>query len=84
MSRPQIEEWIDGPEIQTVIIETYGGAANDWCYRVGSDGITRIERTFKSGMHSNIPYVRIWKDAEPVAEFCQHHICGVEFATKSL
>lgn len=77
--RPDIEEWIDGPEIMIAIIETYSGATNDWTFLVGRDGVTRIERTFKSGMHSHIPYVRIWKGDKPHAEFCQHYIVGVEF-----
>ncbi len=82
MSRPQIEEWIDGPEIKSATIDSYSGATNDWTYVVGRDGVTRIERTFKSGMRSHIPYIRIWKGAEPIAEFCQHHILGVEFDGK--
>jgi len=43
------------------------------------DGITRIEACTKSGMHANIPYVRVWKGDVAVAEFCQHQIVGVYF-----
>lgn len=48
-------------------------------YRVGIDGVTKIEAFEKAGMHANIPYVRVWKGDEPYAEFCQHHIEGVWF-----
>lgn len=49
-------------------------------YRVGRNGVTRIEACTKSGMHADIPYVRVWSDGECLAEFCQHNIVGVYFA----
>lgn len=49
-------------------------------YVVGSCGVTRIEACTKSGMHSDIPYVRVWKGDVCEAEFCQHNIVGVYFA----
>lgn len=48
-------------------------------YRVGWDGVTRIEACTKSGLHADIPYVRVWKGDVAFAEFCQHHIVGVYF-----
>lgn len=48
-------------------------------YRVGRDGVTRIEATTKSGMYADIPYVRVWKGDRCEAEFCQHNIVGVYF-----
>lgn len=48
-------------------------------YRVGEAGITRIEACTKSGLHANIPYVRVWKGDVCLAEFCQHNIIGVYF-----
>jgi isocitrate dehydrogenase len=48
-------------------------------YRLGSSGITRIEACTKSGMHADIPYIRVWQGDECVAEFCQHSIVGVWF-----
>lgn len=48
--------------------------------RVGESGITRIEPCTKSGMHADIPYVRVWKGDVAVAEFCQHNLTGVYFA----
>jgi hypothetical protein len=79
MTKRGVSEWIDGPEIKRVTIASYSGMANDWQYAIGCEGVTKIERAFKSGMHSDIPYVRIWKGDTPHAEFCQHHIVGVEF-----
>lgn len=48
-------------------------------FRVGRNGVTRIEATTKSGMHANIPYVRVWAGDVCLAEFCQHNIVGVYF-----
>jgi hypothetical protein len=48
-------------------------------YTVGSGGVTRIEKTTKSGLHNDIAYFRIWKDGECLGEFCQHNIVGVTF-----
>jgi len=50
------------------------------CYVVGRSGVTRIEACTKSGLHADIPYIRVWKDDVCVAEFCQHNIVGVYFA----
>ena len=52
-----------------------------WC--VGHDGITRIEAFVKPGLHSDIPYVRVWKGDKPVAEYWQHNIIGVYFAAEA-
>jgi len=46
---------------------------------VGADGVTRLEATTKSGLHADIPYVRVWRGDECAAEFCQHNIVGVFF-----
>ena len=66
-------EWI---EIDT-IPESQGS------YRVGRNGVTRIEACTKSGMHADIPYVRVWARDTCLAEFCQHQIVGVYFAPTS-
>ena len=52
-------------------------------FAVGKGGVTRIEACFKSGMHSHIPYVRVWAGDTCLAEFCQHHIVGVYFSKSS-
>lgn len=48
-------------------------------YRVGRNDVTRIEACTKSGLHADIPYVRVWKGDVCEAEFCQHNIVGVYF-----
>jgi hypothetical protein len=48
-------------------------------YAVGRNGVTRIEAFTKSGMYSEIPYVRVWRGDALAAEFCQHNIVGVYF-----
>lgn len=50
------------------------------CFTVGRNGVTSIEACTKSGMHANIPYVRVWKGDVCLAEFCQHQIVGVYFS----
>jgi hypothetical protein len=40
---------------------------------------TRIEATTKSGMHADIPYIRVWNGETCIGEFCQHNIVGVYF-----
>lgn len=55
------------------------GAYSPESYRVGYDGVTRIEACTKSGMYANIPYLRVWKGDDCFAEFCQHQIVGVYF-----
>jgi hypothetical protein len=53
-------------------------------YTVGVRGTTRIEACTKSGLHADIPYVRVWKGEVCEAEFCQHNIVGVYFAPEQL
>lgn len=53
-------------------------------YKVGQWNVTRIEPFQKSGMHSYIPYIRVWRKIgdEPEfvhGEFCQHNVVGVLF-----
>jgi hypothetical protein len=52
-------------------------------YRIGVNGVTRIEATTKSGLHADLPYVRVWKGAFAHSEFCQHSILGVYFELTS-
>lgn len=54
--------------------------SEDSVYRVSaSSGITRIEACTKSGMHADIPYVRIWRGDTCLAELCQHNILALHF-----
>lgn len=66
------EHPVDQP-IDSIVIDSIGS------YTVGRAGVTRIEACQKSGMHANIPYVRVWIGEVCVAEFCQHNIVGVYF-----
>ena len=61
------------------VIESLSVTEEGTFYRVGSGGVTKIEATQKSGMHSHIPYIRVWKGETCLAEFCQHNIVGVYF-----
>ena len=54
---------------------------DDTYHRVGRNGVTSIEACTKSGMHADIPYVRVWEGDVCLAEFCQHNIVGVYFSS---
>ena len=56
----------------------------DTSFRIGVHGVTRIEACTKSGMHADIPYVRVWGAYGCLAEFCQHNIVGVYFAAREV
>lgn len=75
-----MSEHLEGVEIDLIEIDTLPEVQSR--HLVGRNGVTRIEAFTKSGMHSNIPYVRVWCGDQPVAEFCQHNIVGVYFKTK--
>lgn len=70
------EHPINQPITAITVFEFEGGAE---VYTIGRGGVTRIEATTKSGLHSDIPYVRVYKGELAVAEFCQHNILGVYF-----
>lgn len=61
-------------------IDVYLSDEGACVYAVGRNGVTRIEACTKSGLHADIPYVRVWKGDVCEAEFCQHNIVGVYFA----
>lgn len=67
--------------IRAIDIDTIPGV--EGCYIVGRSGVTRIEACTKSGLHADIPYVRVWAGDICQAEFCQHNIVGVYFADPS-
>lgn len=73
----EIPEWVGDQEINGIDLAESGGSIS-----VGNSGVTRIERTFKSGMHSHIPYVRVWSGDAIHSEHCQHYIAAVWFAPK--
>lgn len=52
---------------------------HDETYAVEVKGVTRIEAFTKSGMHADIPYIRVWRGDSVVVEACQHNIKGVYF-----
>lgn len=72
--------------IRSIQIDTIAGLGPDGdgnTYFVGDHGVTRIEACQKSGLHANIPYVRVWAGDTCLAEFCQHNIVGVYFEPPS-
>lgn len=71
----EIPEWEQGGDL----IEIDVGGPDPSTIRVGHAGVTRIEKTYKSGLHSNIPYVRVWKGDQVSSEHCQHALAGVYF-----
>lgn len=71
MSEHPVAQIITGLDVET--------GAGLVAYEVGVWGVTRIEATTKSGLHADIPYLRVWKGDLAVAEFCQHGVVGVYF-----
>lgn len=55
------------------------GAYEPEAYRVGFDGVTRIEACEKPGEYCLIPYIRVWRGDLCLAEFGQHKVVGVYF-----
>jgi hypothetical protein len=74
-------EWIEGVEIEVVTVVDREGATE--YYRVGAGQVTKIEAVEKSGLHANVPYVRVYRNGVPYAEFCQHNIVGVYFKQRA-
>ncbi|PXW75940.1 hypothetical protein C7451_106104 [Blastomonas natatoria] len=60
-------------------VDVYLSEEGSTFYRVGRNGVTRIEACAKPGVYCDIPYVRVWKGEVCEAEFCQHNIAGVYF-----
>lgn len=48
-------------------------------YIVGHHGVTRIEQVLKSGMYSNLAYLRVWAGDKVLAELPQHNTEHVRF-----
>ena len=74
-------EWssTENIKIKSVVVKTLDDGS-EVSYTVGGvSGVTKIEQIEKSGMYSNIPYVRVYKDDSIVAEMCQHNIESVHF-----
>ena len=44
---------------------------------VGHNGVTSLRRVPRDGMHSNIPYIEVWRGDVLAEEYCQHAIVGV-------
>ncbi len=57
--------------------EFEGNEGDGWA--VGYSGVTEIEMVLRAGLHSDIPYVRVWKGKFMFAEYCLHNIVGVEY-----
>lgn len=65
-------------EIAWLQVDTIPDAHGSWTVG-GPPGVTRIEAYTKSGMYADIPYLRVWKGDECLAEYCQHNIVGIGF-----
>lgn len=78
MSHEQMKEHLIKQEIKSLWLFCTPENGEEG-YTVGSSGVTRIEATQKSGMHADIPYLRIWKGDVCLGEFCQHNILGITF-----
>lgn len=68
-----------GQQIVKIVVSDTTGLGHSDRYAVGERGVTRIEATWKDGLHSHLPYVRVWNGEKAIAEFCQHLLAGVYF-----
>lgn len=82
MSDHQITEHPVQQPIRAIEIDTI--PESQAAYIVGQNGVTRIEACTKSGLHADLPYIRVWKGEVCEAEFCQHNIVGVYFAAPEI
>ena len=77
MSEHDIQQEIIWLFVAEILVLEMPSQVCEW--RVGRDGVTRIEAFTKSGMYADIPYLRVWRGQLAVAEYCQHNIVGVGF-----
>lgn len=49
------------------------------CYRIGFDGVTKIEIAKRHGPMDWLPYVVVWRGSDLYAEIAQHQCLTVEF-----
>lgn len=68
--------WPDVGEIEAIVWRDVDG---ECVAKVGAAGATRIEKAIKSGLHSDLPYVRVWAGDVVQSEHCQHALTGVFF-----
>lgn len=64
--------------VKYICIKTLNDGS-DISYAVGVNGVTKIEQCEKSGMYSNIPYLRVYSGESIIVELCQHNIESVQF-----
>ena len=65
--------------IRTLCVWSSSSGEAHETYQVGIKGVTRIEATTKSGLHADMPYIRVWAGDAAIAEFCQHNVQGIYF-----
>lgn len=73
--------WSDVGEIDCITFRDVEGEG--YC-KVGYHGCTSIEKYYKEGLHSNIPYVIVWHGKTIVLEFCQHSLIAVSFKKEEM
>jgi hypothetical protein len=76
-----MNEWAttENQPVKRLVVKTLDDGS-DISYTVGGQsGVTRIEQCEKSGMYSNLPYLRVYIGDEVIAELCQHNIESVHF-----
>ena len=74
MTQPPLHEHPVQQPIDGIVIDM------ETAFWLGKAGVTKIEPCVKSGLHADIPYIRVWAGDTCLAEFCQHNIVGVYFA----
>lgn len=66
-------------KVKSICVKTLDDGS-EVSYTVGGvNGVTKIEQCEKSGMYSNIPYLRVYSGESIIAELCQHNIESINF-----
>ena len=77
------EHPVDQPITEIVVVwDNHEMCVEGLRWVVGRAGVTLIEACSKAGEHSYIPYIRVWRGGEAVAEYCQHGLRAVHFGPK--
>jgi hypothetical protein len=71
--------WPTEQPIRSITISNHENVTNE-TYTIGKFGVTKIEQFTKPGEYCFLPYVRVWRGGDLIAEFCQHRIYGTYYA----
>lgn len=48
-------------------------------YRIGDNGVTKIEAYAEGGMACDIPWIRVYRGTEIITRICAHHLAFISY-----